>query len=87
MRRRERMSKFKMLKVTGAIIALFSFLTIIWSTAFYVSSSILDALAIHLSPFVTYLISDILSFIFMILLDINCSINETEARGDDLDYY
>ncbi|ASZ20371.1 two-component sensor histidine kinase [Bacillus cereus] len=62
------MSKFKMLKVTGAIIALFSFLTIIWSTAFYVSSSILDALAIHLSPFVTYLISDILSFIFMILL-------------------
>ena len=68
MRRRERMSKFKMLKVTGAIIALFSFLTIIWSTAFYVSSSILDALAIHLSPFVTYLISDILSFIFMILL-------------------
>lgn len=68
MRKRERMSKFKMLKVTGAIIALFSFLTIIWSTAFYVSSSILDALAIHLSPFVTYLISDILSFIFMILL-------------------
>ncbi|OTY79182.1 two-component sensor histidine kinase [Bacillus thuringiensis serovar vazensis] len=62
------MSKFKMLKVTGAIIALFSFLTIIWSTAFYVSSSILDALAIHLSPFVTYLISDILSFIFMILV-------------------
>ena len=44
------MSKFKMLKVTGVIIALFSFLTIIWSTAFYVSSSILDALAIHLSP-------------------------------------
>lgn len=68
MRKRERMSKFKMLKVTGVIIALFSFLTIIWSTAFYVSSSILDALAIHLSPFVTYLISDILSFIFMILL-------------------
>ena len=68
MRRRERMSTLKMLKVTGAIIALFSFLTIIWSTAFYVSSSILDALAIHLSPFVTYLISDILSFIFMILL-------------------
>lgn len=68
MRKRGRMSKFKMLKVTGAIIALFSFLTIIWSTAFYVSSSILDALAIHLSPFVTYLISDILSFIFMILV-------------------
>lgn len=62
------MGKLKMLKVTGAIIALFSFLTIIWSTAFYVSSSVLDALAIHLSPFVTYLISDILSFIFMILL-------------------
>lgn len=68
MRKRKRMGKLKMLKVTGAIIALFSFLTIIWSTAFYVSSSVLDALAIHLSPFVTYLISDILSFIFMILL-------------------
>ncbi|MED0995332.1 envelope stress sensor histidine kinase HitS [Bacillus mobilis] len=68
MRKRKEMSKLKMLKVTGAIIALFSFLTIIWSTAFYVSSSILDALAINLSPFVTYLISDILSFIFMILL-------------------
>ena len=68
MRKRKQMSKLKVLKVTGAIIALFSFLTIIWSTAFYVSSSVLDALAIHLSPFVTYLISDILSFIFMILL-------------------
>ncbi|PGS27383.1 two-component sensor histidine kinase [Bacillus cereus] len=62
------MSKLKMLKVTGAIIALFSFLTIIWSTAFYVSSSIIDVLEINLSPFVTYLISDILSFVFMILL-------------------
>ncbi|MCC2387222.1 envelope stress sensor histidine kinase HitS [Bacillus pacificus] len=68
MRKRKEMSKLKMLKVTGAIIALFSFLTIIWSTAFYVSSSILDALEINLSPFVTYLISDILSFVFMILL-------------------
>ncbi|PFB79016.1 two-component sensor histidine kinase [Bacillus anthracis] len=62
------MSKLKMLKVTGAIIALFSFLTIIWSTAFYVSSSIIDVLEINLSPFVTYLVSDILSFVFMILL-------------------
>ncbi len=68
MRKRKRMGKLKMLKVTGAIIALFSFLTIIWSIAFYVSSSIIDALEINLSPFVTYLISDVLSFIFMILL-------------------
>ncbi|CAM3901471.1 envelope stress sensor histidine kinase HitS [Bacillus sp. GX] len=68
MRKRKHMSKLKMLKVTGAIVALFSFLTIIWSTAFYVSSSILEALEINLSPFVTYLISDILSFVFMILL-------------------
>lgn len=68
MRKRKQMSKLKMLKVTGAIIALFSFLIIIWSTAFYISSSILDALEINLSPFVTYLISDVLSFIFMILL-------------------
>ncbi|HFK1545997.1 envelope stress sensor histidine kinase HitS [Bacillus albus] len=68
MRKRKHMSKLKMLKVTGAIIALFSFLTIIWSTAFYVSSSIIDVLEINLSPFVTYLISDILSFVFMILL-------------------
>ncbi|MBF7153367.1 MULTISPECIES: envelope stress sensor histidine kinase HitS [Bacillus] len=68
MRKRKHMSKLKMLKVTGAIIALFSFLTIIWSTAFYVSSSIIDVLEINLSPFVTYLVSDILSFVFMILL-------------------
>ncbi|WP_142337331.1 envelope stress sensor histidine kinase HitS [Bacillus sp. AFS059628] len=68
MRKRKQMSKLKVLKVTGAIVALFSFLTIIWSTAFYVSSSILEALEINLSPFVTYLISDILSFVFMILL-------------------
>lgn len=68
MRKRKRMSKLKMLKVIGAVIALFSFLIIIWSTAFFVSSSILDALTINLSPFVTYLISDILSFIFLILL-------------------
>ncbi|HDR7517643.1 envelope stress sensor histidine kinase HitS [Bacillus mobilis] len=68
MRKKKQMSKLRMLKVTGAIIALFSFLIIIWSTAFYISSSILDALEIKLSPFVTYLISDVLSFIFMILL-------------------
>ncbi|MGE7883955.1 envelope stress sensor histidine kinase HitS [Bacillus sp. NPDC094077] len=68
MRKRERMSKLKTLKVIGAIIALFSFLTIIWSTAFYVSSSILNALAINVSPFVTFLISDIVSFIFIVLI-------------------
>ena len=54
MRRRERMSKLKMLKVIGAVIALFSFLTIIWSIAFYVASSILDAFEINVSPFVTF---------------------------------
>ncbi|MBE5105072.1 two-component sensor histidine kinase [Bacillus thuringiensis] len=68
MRKRERMSKLKTLKVIGAIIALFSFLIIIWSTAFYVSSSILNALAINVSPFVTFLISDIVSFIFIVLI-------------------
>ncbi|KAA0766188.1 envelope stress sensor histidine kinase HitS [Bacillus sp. SH5-2] len=68
MRKRERMSKFKMLKVTGAVIALFSFLTIIWSTAFYVASSILDALKINVSPFVTFLISDMVGFVFIVLI-------------------
>ncbi|WP_141538127.1 envelope stress sensor histidine kinase HitS [Bacillus cereus] len=68
MRKRERMSKLKMLKVIGAIIALFSFLTIIWSIAFYVASSILNALAINVSPFVTFLISNMAGFVFIVLI-------------------
>ncbi|PEX82145.1 two-component sensor histidine kinase [Bacillus cereus] len=62
------MSKLKMLKVIGAIIALFSFLTIIWSIAFYVASSILNALAINVSPFVTFLISNMAGFVFIVLI-------------------
>ncbi|ENQ3112243.1 two-component sensor histidine kinase [Bacillus tropicus] len=68
MRKRKQMSKLKMLKVIGAVIALFSFLTIIWSIAFYVASSILDVLEIQVSPFVTFLISDMVGFIFIILI-------------------
>ncbi|RWS42797.1 sensor histidine kinase [Bacillus mycoides] len=68
MRKRERMSKLKMLKVIGAVIALFSFLTIIWSVAFYVSSSVLKALEINVSPFVTFLISDMVGFVFIVLI-------------------
>ena len=68
MRKRERMSKLKMLKVIGAIIALFSFLTIIWSIAFFVASSILDALEINISPFVTFLISNMAGFVFIVLI-------------------
>ncbi|ALQ67635.1 envelope stress sensor histidine kinase HitS [Bacillus thuringiensis] len=68
MRKRKRMSKLKMLKVTGAIIALFSFLTIIWSIAFYVATSILNALEIHVSPFVAFLISDMVGFVFIVLI-------------------
>ncbi|WP_242214284.1 envelope stress sensor histidine kinase HitS [Bacillus cereus group sp. BfR-BA-01383] len=68
MRRRERMSKLKILKVIGAVIALFSFLTIIWSIAFYVASSILDALEINVSPFVTFLISNMAGFVFIVLI-------------------
>ncbi|WP_002148689.1 envelope stress sensor histidine kinase HitS [Bacillus cereus] len=68
MRRRERMSKLKMLKVIGAVIALFSFLTIIWSIAFFVSSSVLKALEINVSPFVTFLISDMVGFVFIVLI-------------------
>ncbi|MDM5238741.1 envelope stress sensor histidine kinase HitS [Bacillus cereus] len=68
MRRRERMSKLKILKVIGAVIALFSFLTIIWSIAFYVASSILDALEINVSPFVTFLISNMVGFVFIVLI-------------------
>lgn len=54
MRRRERMNKVKILKIIGAVLALFSFLTIIWSIAFYVSSSVINALEIQVSPFVTF---------------------------------
>ncbi|TKH19552.1 two-component sensor histidine kinase [Bacillus wiedmannii] len=68
MRKRERMSKLKMLKVTGAIIALFSFLTIIWSIAFYVATSILKVLEVNVSPFVTFLISDMVGFVFIVLI-------------------
>ncbi|MGZ7147765.1 envelope stress sensor histidine kinase HitS [Bacillus sp. BC08] len=68
MRKRKQMSKLKMLKVTGAIIALFSFLTIIWSIAFYVATSILNALEIHVSPFVAFLISDMVGFVFIVLI-------------------
>ncbi|MES5894629.1 MULTISPECIES: envelope stress sensor histidine kinase HitS [Bacillus cereus group] len=68
MRQRKRMSKVKMLKVIGAIIALFSFLTIIWSIAFFVSSSIMKAFEINVSPFVTFLISDMVGFVFIVLI-------------------
>ncbi|WP_242254314.1 envelope stress sensor histidine kinase HitS [Bacillus cereus group sp. BfR-BA-01379] len=68
MRKRKEMSKLKMLKVTGAIIALFSFLTIIWSIAFYVATSILNALEIHVSSFVAFLISDMVGFVFIVLI-------------------
>ncbi|MDW3037362.1 MULTISPECIES: envelope stress sensor histidine kinase HitS [Bacillus cereus group] len=68
MRRRERMNKVKILKIIGAVIALFSFLTIIWSIAFYVSSSVINALEIQVSPFVTFLISDMVGFVFIVLI-------------------
>ncbi|KMQ06089.1 envelope stress sensor histidine kinase HitS [Bacillus thuringiensis] len=68
MRRTERMNKVKILKVIGAVLALFSFLTIIWSIAFYVSSSVINALEIQVSPFVTFLISDMVGFVFIVLI-------------------
>ncbi|MCU5222646.1 MULTISPECIES: envelope stress sensor histidine kinase HitS [Bacillus cereus group] len=68
MRRRERMNKVKILKLIGAVLALFSFLTIIWSIAFYVSSSVINALEIQVSPFVTFLISDMVGFVFIVLI-------------------
>jgi signal transduction histidine kinase len=68
MRKRKQMSKLKILKVIGAVLALFSFLTIIWSIAFYVSSSIINALEINVSPFVTFLISDMVGFVFIVLI-------------------
>ncbi len=68
MRRRERMNKVKILKLIGAVLALFSFLTIIWSIAFYVSSSVINALEIRVSPFVTFLISDMVGFVFIVLI-------------------
>ncbi|MGM7428210.1 envelope stress sensor histidine kinase HitS [Bacillus pacificus] len=68
MRRRERMNKVKILKIIGAVLALFSFLTIIWSIAFYVSSSVINALEIQVSTFVTFLISDMVGFVFIVLI-------------------
>ncbi|PHF03344.1 two-component sensor histidine kinase [Bacillus wiedmannii] len=68
MRKRERMSKLKMLKVTGAVLALFSFLTIIWSIAFYVATSILNAFEVNVSSFVAFLISDMVGFVFIVLI-------------------
>ncbi|OTW85925.1 two-component sensor histidine kinase [Bacillus thuringiensis serovar cameroun] len=62
------MSKLKILKVIGAVLALFSFLTIIWSIAFYVSSSIINALEVNVSSFVTFLISDMVGFVFIVLI-------------------
>ncbi|SCN44416.1 Sensor histidine kinase YclK [Bacillus cereus] len=57
-----------MLKVTGAVLALFSFLTIIWSIAFYVATSILNAFEVNVSSFVAFLISDMVGFIFIVLI-------------------
>ncbi|PER31934.1 two-component sensor histidine kinase [Bacillus cereus] len=68
MRKRKQMSRLKMLKVIGAVLALFSFLTIIWSIAFYVATSILNALEVNVSPFVTFLISDMVGFVFIVLI-------------------
>lgn len=68
MRKRKQMGKLKILKVIGAVLALFSFLTIIWSIAFYVSSSIINALEVNVSPFVTFLISDMVGFVFIVLI-------------------
>ncbi|PGZ48093.1 two-component sensor histidine kinase [Bacillus anthracis] len=62
------MNKVKILKIIGAVLALFSFLTIIWSIAFYVSSSVINALEIQVSPFVTFLISDMVGFVFIVLI-------------------
>ncbi|HDX9637335.1 MULTISPECIES: envelope stress sensor histidine kinase HitS [Bacillus cereus group] len=68
MRKRKRMSKLKMLKVFGAVLALFSILTIIWSIAFYVATSLLNAFDVNVSPFVAFLISDMVGFVFIILI-------------------
>ncbi|AFU12584.1 sensor histidine kinase [Bacillus thuringiensis MC28] len=68
MRKRKQMSKLKILQVIGAVLALFSFLTIIWSISFYVSSSIINALEVNVSPFVTFLISDMVGFVFIVLI-------------------
>ncbi|EEM84289.1 hypothetical protein bthur0011_17040 [Bacillus thuringiensis serovar huazhongensis BGSC 4BD1] len=57
-----------MLKVFGAVLALFSFLTIIWSIAFYVATSILNVFDVNVSPFVTFLISDMVGFVFIIFI-------------------
>ena len=53
-----------MLKVFGAVLAL----TVIWSIAFYVATSLLNAFDVNVSPFVAFLISDMVGFVFIILI-------------------
>lgn len=54
MRRRERMNKVKILKVIGAVLGslFFSHNNLVYSL--YVSSSVINALEIRVSPFVTF---------------------------------
>ncbi|PEY34552.1 two-component sensor histidine kinase [Bacillus cereus] len=62
------MSRRKFWKVTGSIVGVFSTLIAMWSIAFFVSSNVLRAIKIEVSPFVTFLISDILGFLFVVLI-------------------
>lgn len=62
------MSRRKLWKVTGSIIGILSTLIVMWSIAFFISSNVLRALEIEVSPFVTFLISDILGFLFVVLI-------------------
>lgn len=62
------MSRRKFWKVTGSIVGVFSTLIAMWSIAFFVSSNVLRVLKIEVSPFVTFLISDILGFLFVVLI-------------------
>lgn len=62
------MSRRKFWKITGSIVGVFFTLIVMWLIAFYVSSNVLRALKIEVSSFVTFLISDILGLLFLVLI-------------------
>ncbi|WP_459501233.1 sensor histidine kinase [Bacillus sp. C1] len=61
------MSRRKLWKVIGSIVGVLLSLIILWTIAFFVSSYMLQVLKIEVAPFFSFLISNILSFLFAIL--------------------
>ncbi|MDZ5609558.1 HAMP domain-containing sensor histidine kinase [Bacillus pseudomycoides] len=65
--RGKEMSRRKFWKVIVSVGGVFLSLIILWAIAFFVSSYVLRVLSIEVAPFVSFLISNILSLLFAIL--------------------